>query len=512
MPGKRAFPAWLCAAFALASCGSPPAQAQTWQVFDQPGGYKVARGDGSGQVQGMGLTCERNVPMIALSLARAPARNPALLSLSDGKATGRLGVVRNGATNVWACPVRDARVLAMLARAGSVEVAIDGVRYGTVSLTGAAEAMRGALGGCWAGGATVVAALPGAPAAATKPMLPIKPGYYVGTFDKQCATASSAMYYDGGNCLGDTSEPLRTIRAVTRSRDGEYDVEFVGQVDDDVAGSDGMLIKPVSADRIKVSTNDIYEMRLCAANTLPNRLLVAGIGAAPVVASPTRSQAGGIRLASGLYVPDGMKCSDVSWTQMFHNTGGEFNVEQNEEGETFSRKDYPERRITSTTSYLDGQTTFSLCPKNALAPDALLWSEKDLKSISGLPIKPGLYRTYADGKLIPEDMRCGISTEYVLFEPTRVAMVGEDNIMDRNGQPTNKFKKVMRVQSLGRRLQQIGSRLYANIYDENESTPFMGPWRIEALDRFEVFNGECDVLQFRPVDPRTVPAAWMPRF
>ena len=153
----------MCAALMVTACGSPPAQAQTWQVIDQPGGYKVARvsmtGGGSRLVQGIGLTCERAVPMIALNLARAPARNPALLSLSDGKATGKLGVVRNGTSNVWAGPVRDARVLDMLARAGSVEVAVDGVKYGTVSLAGAADAMRGALSRCWAG--AVVAATGG---------------------------------------------------------------------------------------------------------------------------------------------------------------------------------------------------------------------------------------------------------------------------------------------------------------------------------------------------------------
>lgn len=134
-------------------------------MFEQPGGYKVARvttGGSNVPVQGIGLTCERKVPMIALSLARAPARNPALLSLSDGKSTGKLGVVRNGKTNIWAGPVRDARVLDMLARAGSVIVSIDGAAYGTVSLVGAADAMRGALGGCWARTA-VAATLPVAP-------------------------------------------------------------------------------------------------------------------------------------------------------------------------------------------------------------------------------------------------------------------------------------------------------------------------------------------------------------
>lgn len=233
----------LCAALALASCGSPPAQAEPWQVFDQPGGYKVARGGtggGSGLVQGIGLTCERNVPMIALSLARAPARNPALLSLSNGKVTGKLGVVRNGASNVWAGPLRDPRVLAMLARAGSVEVAVDGMRYGTVSLAGAADAMRGALGGCWvgtavgaqgapapgaggAGGAlrpagVGVAPLPIKDPATGQPRFPVKLGTYVET-GKSCAKIGNGVEAEqidvsGAPSLGIITE-LRSIREVS---------------------------------------------------------------------------------------------------------------------------------------------------------------------------------------------------------------------------------------------------------------------------------------------------------
>lgn len=219
MAGPRTLPGLLVAALALAACGSPPAQAETWQVIVQPGGYKVARGGtggGAGLVQGVGLTCERNVPMIALSLARAPARNPALLSLSDGKSIGKLGVVRNGATNVWAGPLRDPRVLALLARAASVEVALDGVRYGTVSLAGAADAMRGALSGCWAAGvaiaktapppsvstvppATPVAAAGGAVGSSTALSLPLRFGTYVRAGKRCGADVNAQVFIDAGN-------------------------------------------------------------------------------------------------------------------------------------------------------------------------------------------------------------------------------------------------------------------------------------------------------------------------
>lgn len=255
MASIRSLVGVLCAALVVTACGSPPAQAQSWQVIEQPGGYKVARVSMTGGATGIGLTCERKVPVIALSLARAPARNPALLSLSDGKATGKLAVVRNGATNVWAGAVRDVRVLDMLARAASVEVAVDGVRYGTVSLAGAADAMRGALVGCWAG-TTVAADAPTSGAAAPptkfgtapmavadtsspetsqtsfptrdpktgKPRLPIRLGAYVAAGSSCARPGEGLIFVDSGN--GAHFEfgagPLSTILTIRTVKPGTY--------------------------------------------------------------------------------------------------------------------------------------------------------------------------------------------------------------------------------------------------------------------------------------------------
>jgi hypothetical protein len=535
----------LGAAFALAACGSPPAQAQTqtqtWQVIDQPGGYKVARvttGGASGLVQGIGLTCERKVAMIALSLARAPARNPALLSLSDGKATGKLGVVRDGVTNVWAGPVRDPRVLAMLARAGSVEVAVDGVRYGTVSLTGAADAMRGALGGCWAEGAVAantVGTTPAAPVATGKPMLPIKPGYYVGTFDKQCATASSAMYYDGGNRLGDTSESLRTIKSATRSRDGEYEIEFIGQVDDDVAGSDGMFIKPINADRIKVTTNDFTEMRLCAVNTLPKQLLVGGVGAAPVVASPPRSQAGGIRLAAGsaggssaalslplrfgTYVHAGKRCgADKSW-QVFIDAGFggvgpdpeiHSRIESLRKTGTNSyvvREDVGAQDtyvITATYTITDREhftvraqgeaaQSYSYCPLESLPLDQQQWPEGDHKEVSFLPIKPGYYLGMSEG-----DTKCEYCF-YHLFRNDSIATV-------YTGFAGPNSRQVLRQP----RILQTGALTYS-VMKGRDNDEVLHLFEITSPTSFTEEDVESIII-FRPIDPAKIPARFMPRF
>ncbi len=132
----------------VAVCGSP-ASAQNWKTITQNGGYKVARVTMGGAATGIGLTCERGVAMIAVNLVRAPRRNPALLTLKNGAASGALPIIRNGATNVWAGVIKDARLLDGLATGQSVGVAVDGADYGTASLAGANAAMRTALGGCW---------------------------------------------------------------------------------------------------------------------------------------------------------------------------------------------------------------------------------------------------------------------------------------------------------------------------------------------------------------------------
>ena len=108
----------------------------------------------TGGASGFGLACEGALPVLAINLRQPPRRNLALLTLRIGAASGAIVITRNGTTNVWGAAVRDPRVLNALASGQSVALAVDGVSYGSVPLTGAGEAMREALGGCWAGAAT----------------------------------------------------------------------------------------------------------------------------------------------------------------------------------------------------------------------------------------------------------------------------------------------------------------------------------------------------------------------
>ena len=126
-----------------------PAAAQSWQVITQPGGYSVARVDLAGGIRGVGVTCERGVPVLALNLARSPTRNPAQLTLTSGRANAQIGIIRNGSTNVWVAAIGDPRILDMLANGSSVGIAVDGSNYGTASLSGARAAMGQALAGCY---------------------------------------------------------------------------------------------------------------------------------------------------------------------------------------------------------------------------------------------------------------------------------------------------------------------------------------------------------------------------
>lgn len=125
------------------------AQASNWQVIVQPGGYKVARVASTGPVSGIALTCERGAAVLAVSLARQPRRNPALLKLEVASGSASLRIVRNGASNIWVAAIKDSATLDMLAVAEGVSVSVDGAYIDSVQLSGADAAMRAALAGCW---------------------------------------------------------------------------------------------------------------------------------------------------------------------------------------------------------------------------------------------------------------------------------------------------------------------------------------------------------------------------
>ena len=391
MAGKRAFPAWLCAAFALASCGSPPAQAQTWQISTASDGRQMAsiRTSGpTGPKRGIAVTCQGSAPMLVLAAAQNGTKARANLELTgtvDGS-TLTVPMIWNPQDGAWWAILGDRAALDLLAGASSsVFLAMNGTGLGTVPLTGSSNAIRTALAGCYV----------------------------------------------------------------------------------------------------------------------------------PVVAMAGGGGGSGSALVAGYYVSGANKCSDVPWNDGYFTTAEDDDSWLFlQEGTIFDRKEYPKRRITSATSFVDDKTKFTHCPESALDFDARRWPDSQHKPVSGLPIKPGLYRTFRDGKLIPTGEGCDGLAEFLLFEPTRVAMVTEEYILDRNHNPTGKIQRVRKVLSLGRRLHQIGARVYANAdgeYDASELS-WTGPWLIEAPDKFTVSMGECGEIEFRPVDPRTVPPALLPRW
>ncbi len=153
----------------FASCLFAPqsawAQAGSWQVVDQTGGYKVARVAMAGRATGIGLTCEQGIAVIAVNLAQPPRRNPAALTLRGATGSKSFGILRNGMTSVWVASIKDPAILDMLASEQSVALAVDGANYGTAPLSGAAAAMRTALADCWRQGR---ATMPSSSAATTK--------------------------------------------------------------------------------------------------------------------------------------------------------------------------------------------------------------------------------------------------------------------------------------------------------------------------------------------------------
>ena len=151
-----------------------PALGQSWSTATQPGGYQVAKAAMSGRATGIALTCEHATPVLALSLAEPPKRNPAQLALKSGSATAQIGLVRNGSTNVWVAAIKDTRILDMLANGQRVGLTVDGADYGAASLDGARTAMGQALKACYHA-ASVTAAADGSGAPATSGTLDGKP-------------------------------------------------------------------------------------------------------------------------------------------------------------------------------------------------------------------------------------------------------------------------------------------------------------------------------------------------
>ena len=248
-----------------------PASAQTWDTATGAGGIKVARVAMSGGASSLGLACEGALPVLAINLRQPPRRNPALLTLRVGAASGAIVITRNGATSVWAAAVRDPRVLNALASGQSVALAVDGVSYGSVPLAGAGEAMRAALGGCWAGasvaGGGATARAPGKPEASGaqrisglgevmavadtsspvtlqtsfpmrdpqsgKPRLPVKLGAWIPAGATCARPGEKLMFVDVGGSVGD-GEPdaSNEIQSIRQLKPGSFSVrEDIGVQD-----------------------------------------------------------------------------------------------------------------------------------------------------------------------------------------------------------------------------------------------------------------------------------------
>lgn len=160
----------LLASFAAASLalgGAATAQTAAWQSTTQPGGYKVARVAGTGIANGMALTCERGVPVLAVNLARPAPTNPVTLNLDIDEASHPVTLMRNGRTNVWVAAMRNQTPIDALVNGSRVKVSARGQAIGAIPMSGAREAIMGALAGCYSP----------APAPVATPPASITPGF-----------------------------------------------------------------------------------------------------------------------------------------------------------------------------------------------------------------------------------------------------------------------------------------------------------------------------------------------
>lgn len=120
-----------------------------WQTISQPGGYVVARVSGSGLANGIGLTCERGVPVLAVNLQRPAPTNPVRLSLDVYQDSFPVTLVRNGRTNVWVAAMRDVTPIDALANGSGATLSAGGRPVGTFALSGARAAITRALASCY---------------------------------------------------------------------------------------------------------------------------------------------------------------------------------------------------------------------------------------------------------------------------------------------------------------------------------------------------------------------------
>ncbi len=173
-----------------------PAVAQDWNVATQPGGYQVARAGGDRTITGIGLTCERAVPVMALQLSRPASRSPAVASVTVGGYAARLALIRNGATNVWIAVLRDRALLDAIAGSAAgtrLAVTVDGGQGGNLPLGGVRSAMQRALGGCYQVPARAAPGIAPTAIAAAAPLPPLD-------VSRQVFPFRSGRYATGGSC------------------------------------------------------------------------------------------------------------------------------------------------------------------------------------------------------------------------------------------------------------------------------------------------------------------------
>jgi hypothetical protein len=192
----------LGAAFALAACGSPPAQAQTqtWQVATTSDGFQIASistGGPTGPKRGLALTCQGRVPQLVIPAARIGTKPRANLELTGtaGGSPVTVPMIWNPQGGAWVASLGDRAALDLLAGASSsVSMTLNGTALGTIPLTGSSNAIRTALVGCYVPVAAPVAAAGGTGGSRTAPSLPLRFGTYVRA-GKRCGAGYSAQVF-----------------------------------------------------------------------------------------------------------------------------------------------------------------------------------------------------------------------------------------------------------------------------------------------------------------------------
>ncbi|MFA7597240.1 MAG: hypothetical protein WCY92_12885 [Novosphingobium sp.] len=276
------------------------------------------------------------------------------------------------------------------------------------------------------------------------------------------------------------------------------------------------------------STSVAITLNGTALGTLPltgstNALRTALASCYAPPAAPLPSQAGAtgpsLPIRLGTYVAKGQSCGRVESEKMFIDeglggAGDPLAIRQIETirktgpGSYVTREDVgvqDNAMVTATYAIPDQEhftvkhpgasaKSYSYCALDSLQPIDQAWPKREWKRVDSLPIKPGYYRAQMAG-----DAKCEMSCGYVLIQPAGISGIYY----------TSTSPEVTRRTIRAGRIVQTGALTFSYISTADE---YDGYWfTVHGPTDFTEGDVMMGDTQYRAIDPKAIPARYMPR-